>query len=78
MSKLAKLGKLVREEVCFLFSDRHGLILKNTNPRTLHNFKCDMVINEMEECAPTLLSILRECTGPLKANSDRKTTNSRI
>ena len=36
---IAKVGKLVREEVRSLCSDRHGSVLKNTNPQTLHNFK---------------------------------------
>ena len=47
-------------------SDRHDSVLKNTNPQTLLNFKCEMIISEMEKRAPTLLSILRECTRPLK------------
>ena len=64
---IAKVGKLVREEVRVMCSNRHDSILKNTNPQTLRNFKCEMIINEMEECAPTLLSILRECTRPMKA-----------
>ena len=48
-------------------SDRHDSVLKSSNPQTLRTFKCEMIINEMEECSPTLLSILRECTRSLKA-----------
>ena len=68
---IAKVGKLVREEVCVMCSNRHDSVLKNTNPQTLRNFKCEMIINEMEECAPTLLSILRECTKPLKVRKQQ-------
>ena len=64
---IAKVGKLVREEVRVMCSDGHDSVLKSTNPQNLRTFKCEMIINEMEECAPTLLSILRECTRPLKA-----------
>ena len=74
---IAKVGKLVREEIRCLCSDRHDSVLKNTNPRTLNNFKCETVISEMEECAPTLLSILRECTRPLKVRKQLRTQRKR-
>ena len=74
---IAKVGKLVREEVRVMCSNRHDSVLKNTNPQTLHNFKCETIINEMEECAPTLLSILRECTRPLKVRKQRESKKRR-
>ena len=64
---IAKVGKLVREEIRVMCSDRHDSVLKSSNVQNLRTFKCEMIINEMEECSPTLLSILRECTRPLKA-----------
>lgn len=63
---IAKVGKLVREEIRVMCSDSHDSVLKSSNVQNLRTFKCEMIINEMEECSPTL-SILRECTRPLKA-----------
>ena len=74
---ITKVGKLVRDEVRALCSDRHDSILKSTNPQTLCNFNCEMVINEMEECAPTLLSILRECTRPLRVRKQQHGTQKK-
>ena len=63
---VSKMGKLVCEEIRALCSDRQNSVMRNTNPQTLRSFECKTVISEMEECAPTLLSILRESTKPPK------------
>lgn len=58
---IAEVGKLVHEEISSLYSDMHDSVLNSTNSETVSNFKCEVVIKEMEERAPTLLPIFREC-----------------
>lgn len=74
---VARVGKMINEEIRALCSDKQSSILRSTDPKSLCNFKCETVIGEMKEYAPTLLSILRECTKlPTKSRvvSKRRTT----
>lgn len=71
-SIVSKVGKLIREEVRVLCSNRFDSILKSTDSKALCNFKCEMVIDEMKKWAPTLLSVLKECTKPQKVRAKRE------
>ena len=71
-----KVGKMIREEVWVLCSNKSHSILKSTDPKILKKFNCDSVITEMEKYTPTLLRILKECTKPLKARK-KKTQQKR-
>ena len=59
---VTKIGRLIREEVRVMCSNKSDSILRSTDPSTLRNFKCDSVVNEMECYAPVLLKILKEVT----------------
>ena len=63
---VTKVGKLIREEVRVMCSNKSDSILRSTDPNTLRNFKCDSVVKEMERYAPVLLKILKEATKPSK------------
>ena len=50
---VSKMGKLMREEVQVMCSNKSDSILRCTDPKALCDFKCELVINEMVKYAPT-------------------------
>ena len=63
---VTKMGRVIREEVRVMCSNKSDSILRSRDPKNLRNFDCDSVISEMEKYTPTLLKILKEVTKPHK------------
>ena len=68
---VTKVGRLIREEVRVMCSNKSDSVLRSTDPETLRNFNCDSVVSEMEKYTPTLLKILKEVTTPPKVRKSQ-------
>ena len=59
---IKKIGLIVREEMKCMCSDRTNSVLISQEKTYLSMFSWDKLLGELEENAPILLAILRECT----------------
>ena len=60
--------RIVQAEVKVLCSDRTNSVLLSKSKEDLCSFSHEKVYNELVPCAPTLLEILKACTGHCKAS----------
>ena len=60
---MKKLGRVLREEMKMMCSEKTASVLRNKTYGMLKNFKWEDLLKEMRVHAPTVAHILQSCTG---------------
>lgn len=68
---LAQLQKILHKEIALLCSDHTNSILKSQVAEDLVSFQWDVIYQELEKYAPTLLAVLKSCTGTTNLSVQR-------
>ena len=69
---IKRIGLSLQQEIANLCSDKVDSVLQDKCINTLETFSWDAVIEEMTTRAPTLLSLLENCTHTKRARNNRK------